>query len=140
MSNKTQTPIESVEVTGLSYYILQRIAEEGYDTLEKVAAADEAKLMKFRGFGKATLAKLKLAAEAKGIPWTGKPYRQTTFGPILKLDYNSGHMNLRDWFAGQALAGLLASDWSEEAGDVVSCLAYEHADCMLAQRANGGAK
>ena len=48
----------------------------------------------------------------------------------------NGHamgMTLRDWFAGQALAGLLASggaaDWSNDAEN-----AYRAADAMLAAR------
>ena len=45
-------------------------------------------------------------------------------------------MTLRDWFAGQALVGMLTR---EEAGnadkDMVACQAYYYADAMLAARA-----
>jgi hypothetical protein len=47
-------------------------------------------------------------------------------------------MTLRDWFAGQALAGLLASNENNMPFDVVAPLAYRHADAML--KARGGAK
>jgi uncharacterized membrane protein YebE (DUF533 family) len=56
-------------------------------------------------------------------------------------------MSLRDWFAGQALVGLMAShresrdalmDLSEEtglnAGALLAKLAYDNADCMLIER------
>ena len=49
-------------------------------------------------------------------------------------------MSLRDWFAGQALVGLLASGthYCDHHGRVHD--AYLHADAMLAKRAeNGGA-
>jgi hypothetical protein len=43
-------------------------------------------------------------------------------------------MSLRDWFAGQALGGLLAnSDWGPDAGQAAS-IAYASADAMLAER------
>ena len=46
-------------------------------------------------------------------------------------------MSLRDWFAGQALSGLIASN-DAEAGDRIAGLpgyAYDIADAMLAARA-----
>ena len=52
-------------------------------------------------------------------------------------------MSLRDWFAGQALAGLLANpDWSEneichrtsDKSAVIVQVAYQAADAMLAAR------
>lgn len=51
-------------------------------------------------------------------------------------------MTLRDWFAGQALAGWMASFPSCGEGVVpVACarLAYDLADAMLEARAKGGA-
>ena len=53
-----------------------------------------------------------------------------------------GGMSLRDWFAGQALAGICsnltddmraATDWSIEASD-----AYNASDAMMAERVKGG--
>jgi hypothetical protein len=41
-------------------------------------------------------------------------------------------MTLRDWFAGQALAGMLIGEWLSDKG--VATLAYEYADAMLAAR------
>jgi hypothetical protein len=52
--------------------------------------------------------------------------------------YSRGGMSLRDWFAGQALAGLLASNANRDnitsAKDEAAC-AYQMADAMLAARA-----
>ena len=47
---------------------------------------------------------------------------------------HGGHegMTLRDWFAGQALAGMLIGEWLSDKG--VATLAYEYADAMLAAR------
>jgi len=41
-------------------------------------------------------------------------------------------MTLRDWFAGQALAGMLIGEWLSDKG--VATLAYEYADAMLRAR------
>jgi hypothetical protein len=62
-------------------------------------------------------------------------------------------MTLRDWFAGQALAGILANptvkDWevaASEMGDpdalvqVCALMAHKQADAMLAEREKGGGK
>lgn len=44
-------------------------------------------------------------------------------------------MTLRDWFAGQALAGICANhDWHPTDVQSVACDAYAHADAMLAAR------
>ena len=41
-------------------------------------------------------------------------------------------MSLREWFAGQALAGIAESYW--DAPDLAAKKAYELADAMLAER------
>lgn len=50
---------------------------------------------------------------------------------------------LRDWFAGQAMAGLLAANATyggkTDAREALASDAYQHADAMLAERAKGGA-
>jgi len=53
--------------------------------------------------------------------------------PYPNGEFNAGHagMNLRDWFAGQALAGL--APCFEEYGDVAGH-AYRLADAMLEAR------
>jgi hypothetical protein len=129
----------SLQIKGVDS-ALDNLSTCGYDTLEKLAKTDDRELRRIRGVGPRTLDKIKEAVKAQGVKWTGETHNPIPFGPLIRLEVNSPVMNLRDWFAGQALAGLLASDWSEEAGDIVSCLAYEHADCMLAQRAKGGAE
>ena len=57
--------------------------------------------------------------------------------------YPANGMSLRDWFAGQALAGLLASGVASERGQTcedVAQIAYANADAMIAERAKGGAE
>ena len=51
-------------------------------------------------------------------------------------------MSLRDWFAGQALAGILAGGFADTVphdgpggGDEAAGFAYQYADAMLAERA-----
>lgn len=49
-------------------------------------------------------------------------------------------MSLRDWFAGQALAGMLAAaDCDSVLSDVLANCAYRIADGMLAERQKAGA-
>lgn len=49
-----------------------------------------------------------------------------------------GGMSLRDWFAGQALAGLCANPvFSENDNDELAVIAYETADAMIAARKAG---
>lgn len=51
--------------------------------------------------------------------------------PTLCGTMQRGGMSLRQWFAGQALAGILANvDWDH---DQASRIAYKHADAMLAE-------
>lgn len=47
---------------------------------------------------------------------------------------NTGGMTLRDWFAGQALAGLAVTFTDGELYSHVAQVAYRHADAMLAER------
>jgi hypothetical protein len=48
-------------------------------------------------------------------------------------------MTLRDWFAGQALAGYLAANPEPELGSMNAAgAAYRYADAMLIERAKGG--
>lgn len=49
-----------------------------------------------------------------------------------------GGMSLRDWFAGQALAGLLAGDDEGGTWEKWALSAYNAADAMLARRLKGG--
>lgn len=56
-------------------------------------------------------------------------------GPAFLVDDCCG-MTLRDWFAGQALAGMQASvteDWPDP--EIVAEKAYQCADAMLEERA-----
>jgi hypothetical protein len=57
-------------------------------------------------------------------------------GDVYGSDYFGGGMSLRDYFAGQALAG---TGWS--VGNAVECArdAYAIADAMLTARKEGGA-
>lgn len=53
------------------------------------------------------------------------------------FQYAEAGMSLRDWFAGQALAGWLASfgETTSPKADKCAAFAYEMADAMLAERA-----
>lgn len=44
-------------------------------------------------------------------------------------------MSLRDWFAGQALAGLMAANLSADSPENWALASYTMADAMLAERA-----
>ena len=54
------------------------------------------------------------------------------------LDMQTNGMSLRDWFAGQALAGLLAGSPDADCGPMgYASDAYSMADAMLIARATG---
>ena len=54
--------------------------------------------------------------------------------PLREEFHDHTGMTLRDWFAGQALAGLSVDNlWSDEVAKVVA-LAYQTADAMIAAR------
>lgn len=59
--------------------------------------------------------------------------------PSAAIDDRYGGMSLRDWFAGQWLAGLAAEGVAASAEEYAE-EAYDIADAMLAQRAKGGAE
>lgn len=58
---------------------------------------------------------------------------------LTRVHDNSEGMSLRDWFAGQALIGLLANHHSDGDYDTTPISAYRMADAMLAERKKGGA-
>ena len=62
------------------------------------------------------------------------------YHPSGQIAYGRKGMTLRDWFAGQALAGLLSGPAEEGAmaPDRKAVLAYQFADAMIAAR--GGVK
>jgi hypothetical protein len=129
-------PIQSVQIKGV--LTLQNVlASLGYQTLNQVAAADDLTLMKIRGMGPSTLARFKEAAKFYGIPWTGKPHKSIPLGPVIKLGHDAGSMNLRDWFAGQALIPIVTN--YKQRGQELTWLnvaeeAYDFADALLHQR------
>jgi hypothetical protein len=47
-------------------------------------------------------------------------------------------MTLRDWFAGQALSGMMANSYYHESGIVPIKDCYHFADAMIAEREKGG--
>lgn len=63
-----------------------------------------------------------------------KPFNPYAF-PLAETPYaeRQDGMSLRDWFAGQAIIGLLTSGLGTPL-DVVTSAAFEVADAMLAER------
>jgi len=66
---------------------------------------------------------------------------QDNAGNMTPVFETKGGLSIRDYFAGQALCGLLATtiDWSEKNGKekinkVISEMSYELADAMIAER------
>jgi hypothetical protein len=61
-------------------------------------------------------------------------YKHPTTGLIVEEQ----GMELRDWFAGMAMLGLLSSeDWTKDAGfDETANCAYKQADAMMKAREN----
>jgi len=53
--------------------------------------------------------------------------------------HNNGGMTLRDYFAGQALAGIITAEWVDDEPSKweqrISITAYAIADAMIAERA-----
>jgi hypothetical protein len=61
-------------------------------------------------------------------------------------DYEHNGMTLRDWFAGQALAGILGGGFADtiphddlNGGRDAAAFAYQYADAMIAARKGGAA-
>jgi hypothetical protein len=50
----------------------------------------------------------------------------------------AGGMTLRDWFAGQALAGWVANTDADDNCEQTAIWAYRYADAMLVEREKGG--
>lgn len=72
----------------------------------------------------------------------GGPAFPVTADALVDLSSSDGSsqrltgMSLRDWFAGQALAGMLANPHAPQSGaDMYARDAYTVADAMLAERA-----
>jgi hypothetical protein len=61
-------------------------------------------------------------------------------------DYEHNGMSLRDWFAGQALAGILGGGFADtiphddiNGGRDAAAFAYQYADAVIAERKGGAA-
>ncbi|MFQ6183618.1 hypothetical protein ACLMJV_16945 [Sinorhizobium meliloti] len=58
--------------------------------------------------------------------------------PVQSSTWDYKGLTVRDWFAGQALAGLCANPvFSENDNDELAVIAYETADAMIAARKAG---
>jgi len=67
-----------------------------------------------------------------GSAW---PQIKTAAGAYHGNTYSFGGMSLRDWFAGQALAGLTANtDLTDTNAKITAAVAYDCADAMLDAR------
>jgi hypothetical protein len=70
-----------------------------------------------------------------GGPAFPRPATKGSSGSIIRESQNG--MTLRDWFAGQALAGILLNYTTQKFGAsefTVGTAAYQYADAMLAAR------
>ena len=54
--------------------------------------------------------------------------------PLIDQRYMANGMSLRDWFAGQALAGLLSDPLIRDTPEGFAKSCYERADAMIAER------
>ncbi len=71
----------------------------------------------------------------------GPAFPYTPFGADVAAGQGTSGMTLRDWFAGQAMAALLNTEWyrddsrtCKQMGPPLAADAYELADSMLAAR------
>ena len=76
-----------------------------------------------------------------GPAYPTKNYREKTFNGIKEVPERYAGMTLRDWFAGQALAGILAGGFADTiphddvtGGQDAAAFAYQYADAMIAER------
>lgn len=68
------------------------------------------------------------ATGGRAFPWNATAPDGTPF--------SGGGMNLRDWFAGQALSGMTANEaWNDSTTFETAQVAYAYADAMIAERA-----
>jgi len=77
--------------------------------------------------------------QQKGAPQTGTARAEPRAFPSTAIEDCYGGMQLRDWFAGQALGGILSNVRADVGTDLVAATAYHLADAMMAERAKGGA-
>lgn len=127
------TPIETVHIPWLSKTAVQNLKDLGYETLEKIAAADDRFLLQIRGISKASLQRLKNAAERHEIPWTGHVMAMKKPQPALKTFAHD--IGLRDYFAGHALMGIITRGIESNATtENIASWCYEYADALVAVR------
>lgn len=60
--------------------------------------------------------------------------KMNAWGALIETTKDQKDKDLRDWFAGQALAGLVANTRTTTFSDTVAEMAYKLADAMLAER------
>ena len=120
-----------IEVIGLSKQMVSKLY--GYWvvlTLSDIDAISDAELLRVPGLGRGTLAKIRTYIDQRR---DGNPLQNKSNGkPAVNAVPSAQGMTLRDWFAGQALAGTDFGDWRES--DHLERRCYQVADAMLAAR------
>lgn len=89
-----------------------------------------------KGFGPAGANGAQAAPKAEPVDDGGPAFPEFSNGGILGPTLQSG-MTLRDYFAGQALAGPMVS-YEEHTFDAAARVAYALADAMIAERKKAG--
>lgn len=74
---------------------------------------------------------------AKNDGGSAFPIQYSTTRNGNRITFISDGMSLRDWFAGQALAGMLSSDGRPTGDQAKAEWAYDLADAMLKAREGG---
>jgi hypothetical protein len=129
-----------VERAGLSVRAVNCLKVLGIKTMAEAAEATDAELFSAPNFGRMTLLEVREAIFQRGGPMPseyvrkiGASARKAKPAAVAAVPMAQG-MTLRDWFAGQALHGLLSNPKSRATVVDFAESAYRMADGMIAAR------
>lgn len=113
-----------IQDAGLSIRSANCLMNTGCETMGDVERLTDWELLRQPNFGRVSLNEVRDWFRVRGSP-------NAILAPV-KIVF-SDDLALRDWFAGQALSGLLASGQGDPWGRMAD-LAYEAADAMMRKR------